>query len=66
MNKEEQGEAYQEIQDYLQQNNVHGIFSQLVQQIMLHKPANLLDFAIEHLQQPSSMLRFTQRWPCSS
>lgn len=52
MNREEQIESYEEIQEYLQTNNVHGILSQLVQQVMLQKPANLLDFLIAELQKP--------------
>jgi hypothetical protein len=46
MNREEQIESYEEIQDYLQSNNVYGLFSQLLQQVMLQKPSNLLDFLI--------------------
>ena len=35
MNREEQIENYEEIQDYLQKNNIYGIFSQLVQELIL-------------------------------
>lgn len=60
MNREEQIESYEEIQDYLQTNNVYGIFSQLLQQVMLQKPSNLLDFLITELQKPESQPHLTQ------
>ena len=55
MNREEQIDFNQEIQDYLQKNNVHQIFSQLVQSVAVEKPKDLLDFLIEQLQTPESL-----------
>ena len=54
MNREEQIEFNDEIEEYLQRNNLYETFSQLVQEIALNKPKNLLDFVVEQLQKPES------------
>lgn len=52
MNREEQIENYEEIQEYLQKNQVYSIFSQLVQDLILEKPPNVLDYFINKLSKP--------------
>jgi len=52
MNKEEQIELHEEVQEYLQHNNVYGLLGQLLQQVILEKPKNVLDFIIAKLETP--------------
>ena len=52
MNREEQIEAFEEAQEYLQTNNVYGLIEQLLQQVVQEKPANVLDFLISKLEAP--------------
>lgn len=54
MNREEQIENYEEMQEYLQKNNVYGILSQLVQELILEQPPQVLDFFISKLSAPES------------
>jgi hypothetical protein len=49
MNKEEQIELHQEVQEYLQHNNIYGLLGQLLQQLILEKPKNVLDYLIDKL-----------------
>lgn len=65
MNREEQIENSEDIQEYLQRNNIHAVFNQLVQQIALQKPKHLLDFIIEQLQISESTLFDIQSSPSS-
>jgi len=49
MNREEQIELHQEVQEYLQHNNIYGLLAQLLQQLILEKPKNVLDYLIDKL-----------------
>lgn len=65
MNREEQVEAYEEAQEYLQTHDVYGLLGQLLQQVVQEKPANVLDFLISKLEAPESKPPVTQGSRCS-
>jgi hypothetical protein len=54
------------VQEYLQHNNVYRLLSQLLQQVILEKPKNVLDFLITKLETPESIALPMQSSPSLS
>lgn len=50
MDKVQKFEYTQQIETYLEENQVYELFENLLQQILLNKPDRPLDFMIEKLQ----------------
>lgn len=57
-----------ETEQYLQQNNIYGLFHKLTEQLVIEKPADPLGFILGLLEQPTCSLLFTasraDRRPC--
>ena len=61
MDKVQKFEYTQQIEAYLEENQVYEMFEQLLQQILLNKPERPLDFIIEKLQiEPGKKNNFIQ------
>jgi hypothetical protein len=59
MDKVQKFEYTQQIENYLEENQVYELFENMLQQILLHKPERPLDFMIEKLNvEPSKFFIF--------
>ena len=56
MNKVQKYEQTKQIESYLEEKDVKGLFKNLLKQLMVNKPDKPLDFLIEKLQNPRCKL----------
>lgn len=47
--------------EYLEKHNIYGMFEELMQQLIIHKPEDPLEFLITQLNKPSGKVAAIQR-----
>ena len=52
MDKLQKYEFMQSIEAYLEDNQVHELFENLLKQLVIHRPEHPLDFLVQKLQKP--------------
>lgn len=66
MNTQQKTEYIRSLEETLESKNVYELFERLTRDLIVHQPANPLDFLLEKLKHPDGSARFTQGSASSS